>query len=104
MRSFILALYIFMSILSKFHMKHNLRQRFGTSKTHLSPLVAEAAVRSKAVVLLLLICCLMCFPLGVGVLCLSLFCCALLCVLSSFEIILKSWLLCFYCLTDVLLL
>ena len=31
----------------------------------------------------------MCFPLVVGVLCLSLFCCALLCVLSSFAIILK---------------
>ena len=31
----------------------------------------------------------MCFPLFVGVLCLSLFCYALLCVHSSFEIILK---------------
>ena len=39
--------------------------------------------------MLLLICCLVCFPLVVGVLCLSLFCCALLCVLSSFAIILK---------------
>ena len=39
------------------------------------------------------------FQLFVGVLCLSLFCYALLCVLSSFAIILKrkreSWLLCF---------
>ena len=52
---------------------------------HLSP----ASVRSKAVVLLVLICCLVCFPLVVGVLCLSLFCCALHCVLSSFAIILK---------------
>ena len=53
---------------------------------HLSP---YASVRSKAVVLLLLIYCLMCFPLFVGVLCLSLFGYALLCVLSSFAINLK---------------
>ena len=46
-----------------------------------------AAVRSKAAVLLLLIYCLM--PLFVRVLCLSLFCYALLCVRSSFAIILK---------------
>ena len=46
-------------------------------------------VHSKSVVQLLLICCLVCFPLVVGVLCLSLFCCALLCVLSTFAIILK---------------
>ena len=39
--------------------------------------------------MLLLICCLVLFPLVVGVLCLSLFCCALLCVLSSFAIILE---------------
>ena len=39
--------------------------------------------------LLLMIYCLMYFPLFVGVLCLSLFCCALLCVHSSFAIILK---------------
>ena len=38
---------------------------------------------------LLLLICLVCFPLSVGVPCLSLFCCALLCVLSSFAIILK---------------
>ena len=56
---------------------------------HLSPMVAEAPVRSKVVVLLLLICCLVCFPLVVGILRLSLFCCALLCVLSGFAIILK---------------
>ena len=55
---------------------------------HLSPPVAKAVVRSKAVVLLLLIGCFVCFPLVVGILCLSLFCCALLCVLSSFAIIL----------------
>ena len=46
-------------------------------------------MRSKAVVLLLLINCLMYFPLFVGVLCLSLFCYALLCVHSSFAIVLK---------------
>ena len=40
-------------------------------------------------VLLLLIYCLMYFPLFVGVLSLSLFCYALLCVHSSFAIILK---------------
>ena len=56
---------------------------------HLSTPVSKAAVRSKAVVLLLFICCLVCFPLAVGVLCFSLFCCALLCVLSSFAIVLK---------------
>ena len=73
---------------------------------HLSPPVAWAAVHSKAVVLLLFIYCLMCFPLFMGVLCLSLFWYALLCDLSSFAIILKrkreSWLLFFYCPTDVL--
>ena len=53
-----------------------------------SPL-AWAAVRSKAVVLLLLICWLVC-SLVVGVLCSSFFCCALLYVLSSFAIILKT--------------
>ena len=44
---------------------------------------------SKAVVLLLLIYCLMYFPLFVGILCLSPFSYALLCVHSSFAIILK---------------
>ena len=51
--------------------------------------MAQTAVHSKAVVLLLLIYCLMYFPFFVGVLCLSLFCYALLCVHSSFAIILK---------------
>ena len=51
--------------------------------------MAKAAVRSKVVVLLLLIYCLRYFPLFVGVLCLSLFCYALLCVHSSFANILK---------------
>ena len=56
---------------------------------HLSPPVAKAAVRSKAVVMLLLIYCLMCFPLFVGVLCMYLFFYELLFVHSSFAIILK---------------
>ena len=53
-----------------------LGRRFGASKMYLppTPLVALAAVWSKAVVLLLvLIYCLMYFLLFVGVLCLSLF-------------------------------
>ena len=53
------------------------------------PPVAQAAVRSKTVVLLLFIYCLMYFPLFVVVLCLYLFCYALLCVYSSSAIILK---------------
>ena len=53
----------------------------------LKPPRAYAAVRSKAVDMLLLICCLVCFPFVVGVLWLSLFYCALFCVLSSFAII-----------------
>ena len=52
--------------------------------------MAYAAVPSKAVILLLLIRCFVCFPLVMGVLCLSLFCCALLCVLSSFANVLKQ--------------
>ena len=51
--------------------------------------MACAAVRSKAVVLLFLIYCLMYLPLFVGVLYLSLFRYALHCVHSSFAIILK---------------
>ena len=64
-------------------------KRLFASRVHLGPLVAWAAVCSKAVVLLLLIFCLMYFPLIEGVLCLSLLWYALLCVLSSFAIILK---------------
>ena len=61
---------------------------------HFSPPTPGAlgcsAVRSKAVVLLLfLVRCLVCFPLVVGNLYLSLFCCALHCVLSSFAIIMQ---------------
>ena len=51
--------------------------------------MAWTAVPPKAVVLLLLIYYLMYFPLFVGVLCLSLFRCTLLCVNSSLAIILK---------------
>ena len=51
--------------------------------------MAYAAVCSKAVALLFLICCFVCFLLVVGGLCLSLFCCALLCVLSSDANVLK---------------
>ena len=52
-------------------------------------LVSEVSEISEAVALLLLIYCLMYFPFFVGVLRLSLFCYALLCVHSSFAIILK---------------
>ena len=53
-------------------------------------MVPQAAVRSKAVAsLLLLIYCLIYFLLFEGVLCLSLFCYALLCIHSSFAIILR---------------
>ena len=65
------------------------RMKTCASKMHLSPPVAKAAVRSKAVVLLLLFYCLMYFPLFVGFLCLSLICYALLYVHSSFAIILN---------------
>ena len=51
--------------------------------------MAKAAVRSKVMALLLLISCLLYLPLFVGILCLSLFCYALLCVHSRFAIILK---------------
>ena len=79
--------------------KQNLGRRFSASKMHLSP----------TVVLLLLIYCLMCFPLFVGVLCLSWFCYALLCFHFSFAIILKrkgkqvTWLLLYYrCIVTIL--
>ena len=65
--------------------QQNLGRRFGTSKMHLSPPVALAAVCSKAVVLLLLIV----TPI-VGFCNCSMFCCALLCVHSSFAIILMG--------------
>ena len=55
---------------------------------HLNPQWLKL-IRSKVVVLLLLIYCLMHFPLFVGDVCLSLFYFALLCVHSRFAIILK---------------
>ena len=69
--------------------------KIGASKMHLSfpppppPPEAWADVRSKTVVLLLMIYGLMYSPLFVEVMCLSLFCYALLCVHSSFAVILK---------------
>ena len=54
------------------------------------PVTEQAAVLSKAVVRLLLIYRLMNFPWFVGVLCLTLFCYALICVHSSLAIILKG--------------
>ena len=59
------------------------------SPNGIKPVTEQAVVRSKAVVRLLLISRLMYFPLFVEVLCLSLFCYELLCVHSSFAIILK---------------
>ena len=66
--------------------QQNLGRRFGTSKMHLGPQVAWAAVRSKAVVLMFLTFCL--FTMGVCNC--SMFCCTLLCVRSSIAIILMG--------------
>ena len=53
--------------------------------------MAKAVVRSKAVVLLLLISCRLLLPLCGFCVC-SMFCCAVLCVLSSFAIIfMEKW-------------
>ena len=49
--------------------QQNLGQKFGDIKMHLSPPVAWAAVRSQAVVLLLLTCCILLLPLWESVLC-----------------------------------
>ena len=62
---------------------------------HLSRPVAKAAVHSKAVVLLLLIYCLMYFPLFVGVLRLSLLGYAFLCVHFSKAVVLLLLIYCF---------
>ena len=69
--------------------QQNLGRRFGTSKMHLSPPTALAAVRSKAVVLLLLTFCLLLLSF-VGVCNCSMFCCTLLYVHSSIAIILMG--------------
>ena len=63
--------------IKRFQQQQNLGRRFGTSKMHLSPPVAQAAVPSKAVVLLLLTFCLFVTPI-VGVCNCSMFCCTLL--------------------------
>ena len=67
----------------------NLGRRFGTSKMHLSLPVAWAAVRSKAMVLLLLTFSLLLLPLWESVIVLC-FCCTLLYVHSSIAIILMG--------------
>ena len=69
--------------------------------------MAKASDHSEAFDVLLLIYCLMNFPLFVGVLCLYFVCYALLCVHSSFAIILKrkrKLAALLFLLTDVLLL
>ena len=66
----------------------NLGRGFDASKMHLSPLVAWAVTRSKVVILLLLIYCLLCLPLFVGVQCWTLFWYSIFCVHFSFTIIL----------------
>ena len=67
--------------------QQNLGRKFGTGKIYLSP---HHMVTFEAEVLWLLICCLVCFPLVVGILCMSLFCCTFFfTVLSSFGIISK---------------
>ena len=72
---------------------------------HLSPLLALTAVRSKAVVLLLMIYCLLLLPLFVGALCLVRVLLLSTSSHSSFAIILmgkrESWLLYFNCLPGV---
>ena len=75
---------------------------------HLFCFISVCLTINKAVVLLLLIYCLMYFPLFVGVLCLPLFCYALFCVHSSFAIILKRkrelvalLLLCYRCIVTI---
>ena len=77
---------------------------FCASKMHLSPPVAYAAVRAKAVVLLLLTFLFIVTPV-VGVCNCSMFCCTLLCVLFIIAIILmgkrESWLHCLICLPGV---
>ena len=62
------------------------KQRFGTSKMHLSPPVALAALRSKAVVLLLLTFCLLLFPLRESVIVL----CFVVCYFMSILVLQSS--------------
>ena len=65
----------------------NLGRRFGTSNMHLSPPVAKAAVRSKAVVLLLLTFCLLLLPLWESVIVL----CFVLRYFMSILVLQSSW-------------
>ena len=83
--------------------RQNLGRGFGTSKMHLSPLVALAAVRSKAVVLLMLTVCLLWLPLwgSVAVLCFLVRCFMSIVVLQSSWWGRESWLLCLICLPGV---
>ena len=74
-----------------FKQQQHVGQRFGASKMHLRlppppRRLNNADVRSKAVLLLLLIHCFMYLTLFEEVLCWSLFCYALLCVNSIFAI------------------
>ena len=82
--------------------RQNLGRRFGTSNMHLSHLVVKAAVRSKALVLLLLIRCCLLLPLwgSVFVLCFGVRFMSIL-VLQSSSWRRVSWLLCFVCLHGV---
>ena len=84
--------------------QQNLGRRFGTSKMHLSPRVAKAAVRSKAVVLVLLTFCLLLLPLweSVIVLCFDVRYFMSILVLQSSWWGRESWLLCLICLPGVL--
>ena len=75
-----------LNIFFVFQQQQNLGRRFGNSKLHLIPIVALAVARSKAGVLLLLIRSWLLLPLWNSVIVLC-FCCALLCVHSSFAII-----------------
>ena len=83
--------------------QQNLGRRFGTSKMHVSPHVALAAVRSKVVVLLLLTCFLLLLPLWESVIVLCFVVCYFvsILVLQSSRWVRESWLLCFVCLPGV---
>ena len=87
--------------ISLFQQQQNLGRRFGTSKMHLSPLVAKAAVRSKAVVLLLLTFCLLLQWESVIVLCFVVCYIMSILVLQSSWWGRESWLLCLICLPGV---
>ena len=83
--------------------RQNLGRRFGISKMHINPLVAVADVRSKAVVLLLLIRFWLLPPLwdSVIVLCFVVRYFVSILVLQSSWWGKESWLLCFVCLPCV---